>query len=221
MTAHPTDGDTLRTAAETAHGGADDGVWRGPAELAPVRLRAAAWIIDLVVVAALTAVLVAADVWFLRSVLHLTDVWDAAVSWTGKATVVAIAAGVVAVGYLAIGQAGSARSVGKWVVGLRAVQMVRMPDDRVRLIELRIHVALLRLAAHVIDLPLLWGFARPAWDRYRRTMADQIAGVFVVVDRDERCFEHNRYLDKSADGGRAWWLCKQADDEIWRGQAGV
>jgi hypothetical protein len=223
MTPHPTDGDTLRaaavTAAEATPGGAD--AWPGPAELATVGLRAAAWAIDLVVVAVLTAVLVVADVWFLRSVLHLSDVWNAAAPWTRKAAVVAIAAGLAAVGYLAFGQAGSGRSVGKRVIGLRPVQVARMSDGRVRLIQLRIRVALLRLAAHVLDLPLLWGFARPAWDRYRQTMADRIAHVFVVVDRDERCFEHERYLDKSADAEHTWWLCKQADDEIWRGRSGA
>ena len=206
------------TAAETAPvSTGEEGAWPGPAELATVRMRAAAWAVDLVVVAMLTAVLVVADVWFVRGVLHLPDVWGAGAPWTRKAAVVAIAAGVAAVALLALGQAGSGRSVGKRVVGLRAVQMVRMPDGRVRLIEMRIRVALFRLAAHVLDLPLLWGFARPAWDRYRRTVADQVARVFVVVDRDERCFEHERYLDKSADGRQAWWLCKQADDEIWRG----
>jgi hypothetical protein len=205
------------TAAETAPVSAGEEAWPGPAELATVRMRAAAWAVDLVVVAMLTAVLVVADVWFLRSVLHVPDVWGAGAPWIRKAAVVAIAAGVAAIALLALGQTGSGRSVGKRVVGLRAVQMVRMPDGRVRLIELRIRIALLRLAAHVLDLPLLWGFARPAWDRYRRTVADQVARVFVVVDRDERCFEHERYLDKSTDGRQAWWLCKQADDEIWRG----
>lgn len=205
------------TVAETAPVSTGEGAWPGPAELATVRMRAAAWAVDLVVVAMLTAVLVVADVWFLRAVLHLPDVWGAGAPWIRKAAVVAIAAGVAAIALLALGQTGSARSVGKRMVGLRAVQMVRMPDGRVRLIELRIRVALLRLAAHVLDLPLLWGFARPAWDRYRRTVADQVARVFVVVDRDERCFEHERYLDKSTDGRQAWWLCKQSDDEIWRG----
>lgn len=221
MTAHPHGRDTRSpsalTAAETAPVGVEEGTWPGRADLATLKMRAAAWAIDLVVLAVLTALLVVADVWFLSSVLHVTDVWAAAVPWTGKAAVVAIAAGIVAVGLLALGQAGSSRTLGKRVVGLRAVQLVRMPDGRVRLIELRIRVALLRLVAHVLDLPLLWGFARPAWERYRRTVADRIARVFVVVDRDERCFEHERYLDKRADAGQAWWLCKQADDEIWRG----
>jgi hypothetical protein len=219
MTAHP-DGRAPFAITDTTPAGTGTAVWPGPADLATVGMRVAAWAIDLVVAVVLTAVLLVADVWFLRSVLHVADVWDAAVPWTRKAAVVAIAAGIVAVGYLALGQAGSGRSVGKRVVGLRAVQMVRMPDGRVRLIELRIRVALLRLAAHVLDLPLLWGFARPAWDRYRRTVADQVARVFVVVDRDERCFEHERYLDKSAGAEQAWWLCKQADDEIWREPSG-
>ena len=45
-----------------------------------------------------------------------------------------------------------------------------------------------------------------------------MANVFVVVDRDERCFEHEKYLDKRAGAQQAWWLCKQADEEIWRGE---
>jgi uncharacterized RDD family membrane protein YckC len=191
--------------------------WPGPADLATPGMRAAAWAIDLVVVAVLTAVLVVADVWFVRDVLHLTDAWAPAVAWPRKLGVVAVAAAVATFGYLGLGQAGPARTVGKRVLGLRVVQMVRMPDGRLRLIELRIRVAVARQAAHLLDLPLLWGFLRPAWDRYRQTMADAVTAVFVVVDRDERCFEHERYLEKGAAAEQAWWLCKQPEDEIWRG----
>jgi hypothetical protein len=95
--------------------------------------------------------------------------------------------------------------------------MVRMPDGALRLIELRIAVAVVRQLAHAVDAPLLWGFLRPLWDRYHRTVADQLTGVFVVVDRDERCFEHERYLDRNAVDQAAWWLCKQPDDIVWRG----
>ena len=116
----------------------------------------------------------------------------------------------------ASGRPGSGRTLGKRLVGLRAVQMVRMPGGGLRLIELRIAVSVLRQVAHVADLPLLWGFLRPLWDRYHRTAADQLTGVFVVVDRDERCFEHERFLDRSAADQPEWWLCKQPDDEIWR-----
>jgi len=80
--------------------------------------------------------------------------------------------------------------------------------------QLRIGVAVFRLVAHVADVPLL--FLRPLWDRYRRTVADQLTGVFVVVDRDERCFEHERYLDRTAVDEPEWWLCKQPDDVVWR-----
>jgi len=191
--------------------------WPGAAELAPLRLRAAAWLVDLVVVAVLAAALVAGAYWLVRDVLGLSDVWSAAAPWPRKAAVVGVAVVVAALGYLGIGQAGSARTLGKRLAGLRAVQVVRMPDGVLRLIPLRIGVAVLRLVAHVADVPLLWGFLRPVWDRYRRTLADQLTGVFVVVDRDERCFEHERYLDRNAVDEPAWWLCKQPDDEIWRG----
>ncbi len=190
--------------------------WLGAAELAPFRRRAAAWAVDLVVVAALTAVLGAAALWFVREVLHLSDVWSAAAPWSRRVGVVAVACAVIALGYLGLGQAGSGRTLGKRLVGLRAVQMVRMPGGGLRLIELRIVVSVLRQVAHVADLPLLWGFLRPLWDRYHRTAADQLTGVFVVVDRDERCFEHERFLDRSAVDEPEWWLCKQPDDEIWR-----
>lgn len=190
--------------------------WLGAAELAPFRLRAAAWAVDLVVVAALTAVLGAAALWFVREVLHLSDVWSAAAPWSRRVGVVAVACAVVALGYLGLGQAGSGRTLGKRLVGLRGVQMVRMPGGGLRLIELRIAVSVLRQVAHLADLPLLWGFLRPLWDRYHRTAADQLTGVFVVVDRDERCFEHERFLDRSAADQPEWWLCKQPDEEIWR-----
>jgi hypothetical protein len=189
--------------------------WPGPAALAPPRLRALAWVVDLVVVVALAAVLVVGASWLVRDVLGLSDVWGAAAPWPRKAVVVAVAVAVVAFGYLGIGQAGAGRTLGKRLAGLRAVQVVRMPDGGLRLIQLRIAVAVLRLVAHVADLPLLWGFLRPLWDRYRRTAADQLTGVFVVVDRDERCFEHERYLDRTAVDEPEWWLCKQPDDEIW------
>jgi RDD family len=190
--------------------------WLGAADLAPFRLRAAAWAVDLVVVATLTAVLGAAALWFVREVLHLSDVWSAAAPWPRRVGVVAVACAVVVLGYLGLGQAGSARTLGKWLVGLRAVQMVRMPGGGLRLIELRIAVSVLRQVAHAADVPLLWGFLRPLWDRYHRTAADQLTGVFVVVDRDERCFEHERFLDRSAVDQPEWWLCKQPDEEIWR-----
>lgn len=190
--------------------------WPGPAELAPPRLRAAAWAIDLVVVAALAVALTVAASWFVRDVLHLSDVWSATAPWPRKVVVSAVAAVVVVLGYLGLGQAGSARTLGKRLVGLRAVQMVRMPDGGLRLIELRIAVAALRQLAHAADAPLLWGFLRPIWDRYHRTVADRLTAVFVVVDRDERCFEHERYLDRSAVDQREWWLCKQPDDKVWR-----
>jgi RDD family len=190
--------------------------WLGAAELAPFRLRAAAWAVDLVVVAALTAVLGAAALWFVREVLHLGDVWSAAAPWSRRVGVVAVACAAVALGYLGLGQAGSARTLGKRLVGLRGVQVVRMPSGELRLIELRIAVSVVRQVAHLADLPLLWGFLRPLWDRYHRTAADQLTGVFVVVDRDERCFEHERFLDRSAADQPEWWLCKQPDDEIWR-----
>ena len=127
---------------------------------------------------------------------------------------VTVAVGVVALGYLGIGQAGAGRTLGQRLAGLRAVQVVRMPEGGLRLIQLRIGVAVFRLVAHVADVPLL--FLRPLWDRYRRTVADQLTGVFVVVDRDERCFEHERYLDRTAVDEPEWWLCKQPDDVVWR-----
>ena len=192
-------------------------VWRGPAELAPTRMRAAAWAVDLVVVAALVAALAAAAFWFVHAVLHLGDVWSAAAPWPRKAgrrrrrpPRSSCSATWVS------DRPGPGRTLGKRLVGLRAVQVVRMPDGGLRLIELRIAVALLRQLAHVADVPLLWGFLRPLWDRFHRTVADQLTGVFVVVDRDERCFEHERYLDRSAADQPEWWLCKQPDDVIWR-----
>ena len=191
--------------------------WPGPAALAPPRMRAAAWAVDLLVVAVLTGALAVAASWFVRDVLRLSDVWSADAPWPRKAGVVAVAVAVVALGYLGLGQAGQARTLGKRLVGLRPVQVVRMPDGALRLIELRIAVALLRQLAHVADLPVLWGFLRPLWDRHRRTMADQLTGVFVVVDRDERCFEHERFLDRGAVDQAEWWLCKQPDDTVWRG----
>jgi hypothetical protein len=185
--------------------------WPGPAALAPLRARAAAWAVDLVVVAVLTAALTLAASWFVRDVLRLADVWSAP-DGARKVLVVAVAAAVVVFGYLGLGQAGSLRSLGKRLVGLRPVQVVRMPGGGRRLIELRIGVAVLRQAAHVLDLPLafLWR------DRFHRTVADRLTGVFVVLDRDERCFEHERYLDRNAVDEREWWLCKQPDDAIWR-----
>jgi len=185
--------------------------WPGSAELAPPRLRAAAWAIDLVVVAVLALALTLAASWFVRDVLRVTDVWSGA-DRPRQVLVVAVAVAAVVFGYLGLGQAGSARTLGKRLVGLRPVQVVRMPDGGLRLIELRIGVAVLRQAAHVLDLPLgfLWR------DRYHRTVADRLTSVFVVVARDERCFEHERFLDRNAVDEPEWWLCKQADDTLWR-----
>jgi hypothetical protein len=146
------------------------------------------------------------------------DVWSAGAPRPRQAAVVGVALAVAAVGYLGIGQAGAGRTLGKRLVGLRAVQVVRMPEGGLRLIPLRIGVAVLRLGAHVVDVPLLWGFLRPLWDRHQRTAADQLTSVFVVVDRDERCFEHERYLDRNAPDQPEWWLCKQPDDVIWNGR---
>ena len=189
--------------------------WPGHTALAPFRMRATAWVVDTVVVAALAMVLVVAASWFVRAVLGTGDVWSAAAPRPRQAAVVAVALAVVVVGYLGVGQAGAGRTLGKRLVGLRAVQVVRMPEGGLRLIPLRIGVALLRLVSHVVDAPLFWGFLRPLWDRYRRTAADQLTAVFVVVDRDERCFEHERYLDRNAPDQPEWWLCKQPDDVIW------
>jgi hypothetical protein len=186
--------------------------WPGPAELAAFRMRVAAWVVDVVVVAALAALLVVAVSWFVRDVLDLRDVWSAAAPWPRQAVVVAVAVGVVAFGYLGLGQVGPGRTLGQRLVGLRAVQVVRMPEGGLRLIQLRIGVAVLRLVANA----LLWGLLQPLWDRYHRTLADQLTGVFVVVDRDERCFEHERFLDRSAPDQPEWWLCKQPDDQVWR-----
>ncbi len=185
--------------------------WPGSAALAPPRLRAAAWAVDLLVVAVLALALTLAASWFVRDVLRVTDVWSGA-DRPRQVLVVAVAVAVVVFGYLGLGQAGSARTLGKRLVGLRPVQVVRMPDGGLRLIELRIGVAVLRQAAHVLDLPLgfLWR------DRYHRTVADRLTSVFVVVDRDERCFEHERFLDRNAVDESEWWLCKQADDTLWR-----
>jgi hypothetical protein len=185
--------------------------WPGSAALAPPRLRAAAWAIDLVVVAVLALALTLAASWFVRDVLRVTDVWSGA-DRPRQVLVVAVAVAAVVFGYLGLGQAGSARTLGKRLVGLRPVQVVRMPDGGLRLIELRIGVAVLRQAAHVLDLPLgfLWR------DRFHRTVADRLTSVFVVVDRDERCFEHERFLDRNAVEEPEWWLCKQADDTLWR-----
>ena len=186
-------------------------VWPGSAALAPPRARVAAWAIDLVVVAVLALALTLAASWFVRDVLRVTDVWSGAYR-PRQVLVVAVAVAVVVFGYLGLGQAGSARTLGKRLVGLRPVQVVRMPDGGLRLIELRIAVAVLRQAAHVLDLPLgfLWR------DRYHRTVADRLTSVFVVVDRDERCFEHERFLDRNAVDEPEWWLCKQPDDTLWR-----
>ena len=186
-------------------------VWPGSAALAPPRALVAAWAIDLVVVAVLALALTLAASWFVRDVLRVTDVWSGAYR-PRQVLVVAVAVAVVVFGYLGLGQAGSARTLGKRLVGLRPVQVVRMPDGGLRLIELRIAVAVLRQAAHVLDLPLgfLWR------DRYHRTVADRLTSVFVVVDRDERCFEHERFLDRNAVDEPEWWLCKQADDTLWR-----
>ena len=185
--------------------------WPGSAALAPPRLRAAAWAIDLLVVAVLALALTLAASWFVRDVLRVTDVWSGA-DRPRQVLVVAVAVAAVVFGYLGLGQAGSARTLGKRLVGLRPVQVVRMPDGGLRLIELRIGVAVLRQAAHVLDLPLgfLWR------DRFHRTVADRLTSVFVVVDRDERCFEHERFLDRNAVEEPEWWLCKQADDTLWR-----
>lgn len=194
-----------------------DESWPGPAELATFRRRLAAWAVDLAVVAVLATALVAADLWFLGHVLGLGDVtsWYADASLLARAAVWTTAAALVVLGYLGLGQAGPGRSIGKRVAGLRAVQVVRMSDGGLRVIQVRIREALLRQVVHLIDLPFLWGFLRPLWDRYRRTKGDEIANVFVVVDRDERCFEHARYLDRDAEDGPPWWLCKQADERIW------
>ena len=186
-------------------------VWPGSAALAPPRARVAAWAIDLVVVAVLALALTLAASWFVRDVLRVTDVWSGA-DRPRQVLVVAVAVAAVVFGYLGLGQAGSARTLGKRLVGLRPVQVVRMTDGGLRLIELRIAVAVLRQAAHVLDLPLgfLWR------DRFHRTVADRLTSVFVVVDRDERCFEHERFLDRNAVDEPEWWLCKQADDTLWR-----
>lgn len=185
--------------------------WPGSAALAPPRLRAAAWAVDLLVVAVLALALTLAASWFVRDVLRVTDVWSGA-DRPRQVLVVAVAVAAVVFGYLGLGQAGSARTLGKRLVGLRPVQVVRMPDGGLRLIELRIGVAVLRQAAHVLDLPVgfLWR------DRLHRTVADRLTSVFVVVDRDERCFEHERFLDRNAVDEPEWWLCKQADDTLWR-----
>ncbi len=194
-----------------------DGSWPGPAPLATLGMRVGAWTVDLVVVALLTAALVAATLWLLRDVLHLAvPPWEAA-SGLRKLGLVGAAAAVVVAAYLGLGQAGPGRSLGKWLVGLRAVQVVRMPDGGLRMIRVRIRNALVRQAAHVLDLPLLWGFLRPRWDRYRRTVGDQVSHVFVVVDRDERCFAHEKYMDRGADAEPPWWLYRQPDEEIWPG----
>ena len=167
--------------------------------------------VDLLVVAVLALALALAASWFVRDVLRVTDVWSGA-DRPRQVLVVAVAVAAVVFGYLGLGQAGSARTLGKRLVGLRPVQVVRMPDGGLRLIELRIGVAVLRQAAHVLDLPLgfLWR------DRFHRTVADRLTSVFVVVDRDERCFEHERFLDRNAVDEPEWWLCKQADDTLWR-----
>jgi hypothetical protein len=185
--------------------------WPGSAALAPPRLRAAAWAIDLLVVAVLALALTLAASWFVRDVLRVTEVWSGA-DRPRQVLVVAVAVAAVVFGYLGLGQAGSARTLGKRLVGLRPVQVVRMPDGGLRLIELRIGVAVLRQAAHVLDLPVgfLWR------DRFHRTVADRLTSVFVVVDRDERCFEHERFLDRNAVDEPEWWLCKQADETLWR-----
>jgi hypothetical protein len=185
--------------------------WPGSAALAPPRLRAAAWAVDLLVVAVLALALTLAASWFVRDVLRVTDVWSVA-DRPRQVLVVAVAVAAVVFGYLGLGQAGSARTLGKRLVGLRPVQVVRMPDGGLRLIELRIGVAVLRQAAHVLDLPVgfLWR------DRFHRTVADRLTSVFVVVDRDERCFEHERFLDRNVVDESEWWLCKQADDTLWR-----
>ena len=143
--------------------------WPGAAALAPPRLRAAAWAIDLLVVAVLALALTLAASWFVRDVLRVTDVWSGA-DRPRQVLVVAVAVAAVVFGYLGLGQAGSARTLGKRLVGLRPVQVVRMPDGGLRLIELRIGVAVLRQAAHVLDLPLgfLWR------DRFHRTVADRL-----------------------------------------------
>ena len=209
MTAHPAD-------------------WPGPAEPATFGRRLSAWAVDLAVLALLTATLVAADLWLLRDVLGRADVgrWYDTASWAGRAGVWAVAAAVAVLGYAGLAQAGSSRTLGKQLAGIRPVQVVRMPGGRARLVQLRIRDALLRQVAHVLDLPLLWGFLRPRWDPYGRTMADEIVATFVVVDRDERCFEHERYLDRrvyldqGADVEPAWWLCRQPGEELWRGTAG-
>ena len=194
-----------------------DGSWPGPAALAPFGMRVAAWAVDLVVVALLTAALVAAELWVLRDVLHLAvPPWDTT-SGVRRIAIVGTAVAVVVAAYLGVGQAGPGRSLGKRLVGLRAVQVVQMPDGKLRMIQVRIRDALVRQAAHVLDLPLLWGFVRPVWDPYRRTVGDQAAHVFVVVDRNERCFAHEKYMDRDADTEPAWWLCRQRDEEIWRG----
>jgi hypothetical protein len=185
--------------------------WPGSAALAPPRLRAAAGAIDLLVVAVLALALTLAASWFVRDVLRVTEVWSGA-DRPRQVLVVAVAVAAVVFGYLGLGQAGSARTLGKRLVGLRPVQVVRMPDGGLRLIELRIGVAVLRQAAHVLDLPVgfLWR------DRFHRTVADRLTSVFVVVDRDERCFEHERFLDRNAVDEPEWWLCKQADETLWR-----
>lgn len=209
MTAHPAD-------------------WPGPAELATFGRRLAAWAVDLAVLALLTAALVAADLWLLRDVLGRADVgaWYDSASWVGRSAVWAVAGAVAVLGYAGLAQAGPGRTLGKRLAGTRTVQVVRMPDGRLRLVQLRIRDALLRQVAHVLDLPLLWGFLRPRWDRYRRTKADEVAAAFVVVDRDERCFEHERYLDRRVyldegpDVEPAWWLCRQPGEEVWRGGPG-
>ena len=125
--------------------------------------------------------------------------------------VVAVAVAAVVFGYLGLGQAGSARTLGKRLVGLRPVQVVRMPDGGLRLIELRIGVAVLRQAAHVLDLPLgfLWR------DRFHRTVADAHQRVRGGGPR-RALFEHERFLDRNAVDEPEWWLCKQADDTLWR-----
>ena len=60
------------------------------------------------------------------------------------------------------------------------------------------------------------GLPAPLVGPHHRPAADQLTGVFVVVDRDERCFEHERFLDRSAADPPEWWLCKQPDEEVWR-----
>ncbi|MEN0128276.1 MAG: RDD family protein [Brevundimonas sp.] len=80
------------------------------------------------------------------------------------------------VGNRVLSQGSAGLTFGRFVTGTRLRRTSDAAPPGVR-------AALVRELAHVVDLVTLVGFARPLWNRRRRTFADSICGTTVEVER--------------------------------------